>query len=193
MEALKERIKKDGKCLGEDVLKVDSFLNHQIDVALVRAIGEEFARIFAGQGVNKILTIEASGIPIAYATAAAMGNIPLVFAKKTAPSTMTDGFYSAEVKSFTKGTVSHVVVSEKYIGPEDKVLLIDDFLAHGEAAGGLLEICAKAGAECAGLGAVIEKKYQGGAERLRAKGLRVESLAVITSLKDGHIEFEQTR
>ena len=190
MEALVQRIIRDGKCLGEDILKVDSFLNHQIDVALVKAIGEEFARIFAGQDISKILTIEASGIPIAFATSEAMGNVPLVFAKKTAPSTMTDGFYTAEVKSFTKGTVSHVVVSKRYLSPKDRVLLIDDFLAHGEAARGLLEICIKAGAECVGLGAVIEKKYQGGAERLRAKGLRVESLAVITSLKDGQIEFE---
>ena len=190
MESLVQRIIRDGKCLGEDILKVDSFLNHQIDVTLVKAIGEEFARIFAGQDISKILTIEASGIPIAFATSEAMGNVPLVFAKKTAPSTMTDGFYTAEVKSFTKGTVSHVVVSKRYLSPKDRVLLIDDFLAHGEAARGLLEICIKAGAECVGLGAVIEKKYQGGAERLRAKGLRVESLAVITSLKDGQIEFE---
>ena len=193
MKLLEDRILKDGIVKEGNVLKVDSFLNHQMDIDLFNEMGKEWKRLFEKEDINKILTIEASGIPIAYATAAAMGNIPLVFAKKTAPSTMTDGFYSAEVRSFTKGTVSHVVVSEKYIGPEDKVLLIDDFLAHGEAAGGLLEICAKAGAECAGLGAVIEKKYQGGAERLRAKGLRVESLAVITSLKDGHIEFEQTR
>lgn len=190
MQLLKDRIIKDGKCIGTDILKVDSFLNHQIDVQLVAEIGMEFARLFKGLGINKILTIETSGIPMAFATARELGNVPLVFAKKTTPSTMTDGFYSAEVRSFTKGTVSHVVVSQKYLGPEDKVLLIDDFLAHGEAAGGLLEICRKAGAQCAGLGAVIEKKYQGGAERLRAKGLRVESLAVITSISDGKIEFE---
>ena len=190
MQYLKEKILRDGKCIGTDVLKVDSFLNHQIDVQLVAEIGMEFARRFSGLGINKILTIETSGIPMAFATARELGNVPLVFAKKTTPSTMTDGFYSAEVRSFTKGTVSHVIVSKKYLGPEDKVLLIDDFLAHGEAAGGLYEICRQAGAQCLGLGAVIEKKYQGGAEKLRNKGLRVESLAVITSLEDGKIEIE---
>ena len=190
MQFLKDRIIKDGKCIGTDILKVDSFLNHQIDVQLVAEIGMEFARLFKDLGVNKILTIETSGIPMAFATARELGNVPLVFAKKTTPSTMTDGFYSAEVRSFTKGTVNHVIVSQKYLSPGDTVLLIDDFLAHGEAAGGLLEICRKAGAQCVGLGAVIEKKYQGGAEKLRAKGLRVESLAVITSIADGKIEFE---
>ena len=191
MQLLKDRILKDGRCLGTDILKVDSFLNHQIDVELVAEMAREFARLFSGLGVNKILTIEASGIPIAYATAHAMGDLPLVFAKKTAPSTMVDGVYSAPVKSFTKGTVSNVIVSEKYLGPNDVVLLIDDFLAHGEAASGLYEICCKAGARCVGLGAAIEKKYQGGADKLREKGLKVESLAVIASLKDGNIEFDK--
>ena len=192
MKLLEDRILKDGRCLGRDILKVDSFLNHQIDVALVDAMGQEFARLFGGLGVSKILTIEASGIPIAYAAAHAMGDLPLVFAKKTAPSTMVDGFYSAPVKSFTKGTVSSVIVSTRYLGPDDVVLLIDDFLAHGEAASGLYEICRQAGAKCVGLGAVIEKKYQGGAEKLRKLGLRVESLAVIASLEDGKIEFDKT-
>ena len=190
MQALKDRILKDGRCLGEDVLKVDSFLNHQIDVELVAEMGRECARLFGGLGVNKILTIETSGIPMAYAAAHELGDLPLVFAKKTKPSTMTDGFYSADVRSFTKGTVSKVIVSKRYLGPDDVVLLIDDFLAHGEAAGGLYEICRQAGAKCVGLGAVIEKKYQGGADKLREKGLTVKSLAVITSLKDGKIEFE---
>ena len=191
MQALKDRILKDGRCLGTDVLKVDSFLNHQIDVALVAEMGREFARLFKDCGVNKILTIETSGIPMAYAAAREMGDLPLVFAKKTTPNTMVDGVYSAEVRSFTKGTVSHVIVNSLYLGPDDVVLLIDDFLAHGEAASGLYEICRKAGARCVGLGAVIEKKYQGGAEKLRKLGLRVESLAVIKSLSDGKIEFEQ--
>ena len=192
MKLLEDRILKDGRCLGRDILKVDSFLNHQIDVALVDAMGQEFARLFEGLGVNKILTIETSGIPIAYAAARAMGDLPLVFAKKTTPSTMVDGMYSAPVKSFTKGTVSNVIVSTRYLGPDDVVLLIDDFLAHGEAASGLYEICRQAGAKCVGLGAVIEKKYQGGAEKLRKLGLRVESLAVIASLEDGKIEFDKT-
>lgn len=192
MKLLEDRILKDGRCLGSDILKVDSFLNHQIDVALVAEMGREFARLFGGLGVSKILTIEASGIPIAYAAAHAMGDLPLVFAKKTAPSTMVDGFYSAPVKSFTKGTVSSVIVSKRYLSQQDVVLLIDDFLAHGEAASGLYEICRQAGAKCVGLGAAIEKKYQGGAEKLRKLGLRVESLAVIASLEDGKIEFDKT-
>ena len=192
MKLLEDRILKDGRCLGKDILKVDSFLNHQIDVALVDAMGQEFARLFEGLGVNKILTIETSGIPIAYAAARAMGDLPLVFAKKTTPSTMVDGMYSAPVKSFTKGTVSNVIVSTRYLGPDDVVLLIDDFLAHGEAASGLYEICRQAGAKCVGLGAAIEKKYQGGAEKLRKLGLRVESLAVIASLEDGKIEFDKS-
>ena len=190
MQELKDRILKDGRCLGTDILKVDSFLNHQIDVGLTARMGEEFARLFSGLGINKVLTIETSGIPAAYAAAHAMGDLPLVFAKKTSPSTMVDGVYSAPVKSFTKGTVSNVIVSRRYIGPGDVVLLIDDFLAHGEAASGLAEICRQAGAKCVGLGAVIEKKYQGGAEKLRKQGLKVESLAVITSLADGKIEFD---
>ena len=190
MEALKERILKDGKLLGTDILRVDSFLNHQIDVALVSDIGREFARIFEGCGVNKILTIESSGIPIAFATAHFMGDLPLIFAKKTIPSTMVNGYYSAAVKSFTKGTVSNVVVSASFLGKDDVVLLIDDFLAHGEAAGGLFQLCNQAGAKCVGLGAAIEKQYQGGSERLRAQGLRVESLAVIASIQDGKIIFD---
>ena len=132
MQELKDRIIKDGRCIGTDILKVDSFLNHQIDVELVANMGREFARLFKDCGVNKILTIEASGIPIAYATAHFMGDLPLVFAKKTTPSTMVDGVYSAEVRSFTMGTVSHVIVSEKYLGEGDTVLLIDDFLGESE-------------------------------------------------------------
>lgn len=191
MQILEERIVKDGRCIGSEILKVDSFLNHQIDVELVEQMGDEFARLFAGLGVNKILTIEASGLPIAYAAAKSMGNLPLVFAKKSLPSTMTDGQYGAEVKSFTKNKVYTAVVSRQYISSDDVILLIDDFLATGEAAMGLLEICRKAGAKCVGLGAAIEKEYQGGSERLRAQGLKVESLAVITSLKDGKITFKR--
>lgn len=189
MQVLKERILKDGRCVGDDILKVDSFLNHQIDTSLVDLIGLEFAERFSMSGATKILTIEASGIPVAYAAARAMGNLPLIFAKKSEPSTMTEASYVASIKSFTKGTVSDIRVSKEFISPDDKILLIDDFLAHGEAAAGLLIICRQAGAECVGLGVVIEKRYQGGSARLREMGLRVESLALISSLSGGKIEF----
>ena len=189
MKALKERIVADGVAIGTEIVKVDSFLNHQIDVALLDEIGQEFAKRFYGCEVTKILTVEASGIAVACMTARHMGSIPVVFAKKSSPSTMVDGFYSAEVKSFTKGTTSLVRVSQRFLGKGDKVLIIDDFLAHGEAALGLIEIVEKAGAELVGVGAVIEKQFQGGGTRLKGKGYRVESLAVIESIHDGNIKF----
>ena len=191
MRLLEEKIRRDGKCIGTEILKVDSFLNHQIDVALIEAIGREFAEKFKGMGINKILTIESSGLPIAYAAALSMGNLPLVFAKKSKPSTMTDAQYAAEVRSFTKNNVYCAVVSKEFLSENDTVLLIDDFLATGQAALGLLDICRQAGAKCVGLGAVIEKEHQGGSEKLRSEGLKVESLAVISSItKDGKIIFK---
>lgn len=189
MQMLIDRIIKDGQAIGTEIIKVDSFLNHQIDVNLVSEIGKEFASRFKGQNVNKILTIEASGIAIACAVAMHMGNLPVVFAKKTAPNTMTEGFYSAETMSFTKGTVSWVVVSQKYLAEGDRVLIIDDFLAHGEAAMGLATLAEKAKARVVGIGAVIEKAFQGGSSKLEKNGYRVESLAVIRSIEDGHIYF----
>lgn len=189
MKALKERIITDGVAIGTEIVKVDSFLNHQIDVELLDEIGREFASRFEGCGITKILTVEASGIAIACMAARNMGNIPVLFAKKTSPSTMTEEFYGAEVKSFTKGTTSVVRVSKKYLNKNDKVLILDDFLAHGEAAIGMAELVGQAGAELAGVGAVIEKQFQGGGKRLREKGYRVESLAVIESISDGKINF----
>ncbi len=190
MKLLEDRIKKDGTCIGTEIVKVDSFLNHQIDVALVRALGEEFARLFKDESPNKILTIEASGIPIAFAAAQALGDIPVVFAKKSAPSTMIEDAYTADVKSFTKGTVSTVRVAHQYLSKEDRVLIIDDFLASGEAGLGLAMLLEEAGAKCVGFGAAIEKEHQGGHARLEALGIRVESLAVISSIKDGEIVFK---
>lgn len=189
MDLLKDRIKKDGVAVGTEILKVDSFLNHQIDVVLLSQIAEEFRRIFSDCDVTKILTIEASGIPIACFTAVCFGNVPVVFAKKAAPNTMTEEFYGAEVKSFTKGTVSVARISKKYLRSEDRVLIIDDFLAHGEAAFGLASLVKQAGAELLGVGAVIEKQFQGGGKKLAEAGIRTESLAVIKSIKDGNIEF----
>lgn len=189
MDILKDRIVKDGVAIGTEILKVDSFLNHQIDVVLLDQIGAEFKRLFADCGVTKILTIEASGIPIACFAAVHFGNVPVVFAKKAAPNTMTEEFYGAEVKSFTKGTVSVARISKKYLTEEDNVLIVDDFLAHGEAAWGLASLVEQVGAKLAGVGAVIEKQFQGGGRKLAEAGVRVESLAVIKSIKDGNIEF----
>lgn len=191
MDILKERIIKDGVAIGTEILKVDSFLNHQIDVVLLDQIGAEFRRLFEGCGVTKILTIEASGIPIACFAAVHFGNVPVVFAKKATPSTMTEEFYGAEVKSFTKGTVSVARISRKYLNESDRVLIVDDFLAHGEAAFGLASLVRQSGAELVGVGAVIEKQFQGGGEKLTKAGIRVESLAVIKSIKDGNIEFSR--
>ena len=191
MKLLIDRIKKDGEGIGTEILKVDSFLNHQVDVELTDKVGEAFAEIFEDCGATKILTVEASGIPAAMATARAMGNLPMVFAKKAAPNTMKDGAYAAPVKSFTKGTLSTIRVSKKYLKPEDKILVIDDFLATGEAAIGLLDLVRQSGAKCVGFGAVVEKKWQGGAKRLEDLGYRVESLAIVKSINDNDIEFEE--
>lgn len=189
MKALKERIIADGVAIGTEIVKVDSFLNHQIDVALLDEIGKEFARRFEGCGVTKILTVEASGIAIACMAARHLGNVPVLFAKKTSPNTMTEDFYGAEVKSFTKRTTSVVRVSKKYLNRDDRILILDDFLAHGEAAVGMAELVEQAGAKLVAIGAVIEKQFQGGGMRLREKGYRVESLAVIESIRDGKINF----
>jgi xanthine phosphoribosyltransferase len=188
MKELEQRILKDGVGIGSDILKVDSFLNHQLDTGLIARMGEEFARLFAGCGANKILTVEASGIAIAFAAARAMGDIPVVFAKKALPSTMEDP-YVAKVHSFTKNTDKTIVVSKSYLSGGDRVLIIDDFLAYGSAGLGLVDIVRQAGAEVAGFGAAIEKSFQGGAEKLRALGITVHSLAVIASIEDGNIKF----
>ena len=190
MKILKDRIVADGVAIGTEIVKVDSFLNHQIDVELLDQIGQEFANRFHDCEVSKILTVEASGIAVACMAARYFGNIPVVFAKKTSPNTMLEGFYGAEVKSFTKGTTSVVRVSQQYLHEEDKILIIDDFLAHGEAALGLGDLVEQAGATLVGVGSVIEKEFQGGSSRLRASGIRVESLAVIQSIADGVITFK---
>ncbi|WP_027399540.1 xanthine phosphoribosyltransferase [Anaerovorax odorimutans] len=189
MQALKNRIIKDGVAIGTEILKVDSFLNHQIDVEFLSELGKEFKNRFKDKEINKILTVEASGIAIACMAAEYFGNPLVVFAKKTSPNTMTDEFYGAEVKSFTKGTTSIVRVSKKYIEKGDKILILDDFLAHGEAAMGMAELVEMGGAEVVGIGAVIEKQFQGGSKKLKEKGYQVESLAVIQSINDGIINF----
>ena len=183
MELLKQRIRRDGTVKGTDVLKVDSFLNHQMDVELFAEIGKEFLRRFEGCGVNKILTIEASGIGIACVTAQFF-HCPVIFAKKSQTKNIDGAVYSTKVESFTHGRVYDVIVSRKFLGPEDKVLIIDDFLANGAALEGLIDLVHQAGAQLAGAGIVIEKAFQPGGDRLRAKGIRVESLARIKSMNE---------
>ncbi|MBM6829502.1 xanthine phosphoribosyltransferase [Anaerotignum lactatifermentans] len=190
MELLKQRIIKDGTEIGTEVVKVDSFLNHQLDIGLFMALGKEIYRRFGHLGINKILTIEASGIGIAAVTAIYFDLVPVVFAKKTQPNTMTEEFYGAPVKSFTKGTVSIARVSKKYLNENDKVLIIDDFLAHGEAAMGLASLVEQAGGTVCGIAAIIEKEFQGGSKKLRDAGYLVDSLAVITKVEDGKIYFK---
>ena len=190
MKLLIDRIIKDGEGREGHIIKLDSFINHQMDMKLMDEIGKEFARRFEGLGINKILTIEASGIGIAVITSVHMGYIPVVFAKKSQPNTMTERYYGAEVKSFTKGTVSLAKVTKKYLQPGEKVLIIDDFMAYGEASRGLISLVQQAGGEVVGLGAVVEKAFQGGGQKLRDEGYKVESLAVISKIHDdGTLEF----
>ena len=191
MELLKQRIRQDGVVKGTDVLKVDSFLNHQMDVALFEEIGREFQRRFADCGVNKILTIEASGIGIACVTAQFF-HCPVIFAKKSQTKNIAGEVYTTKVESFTHGRVYDVIVAKQFLGPEDKVLIIDDFLANGAALEGLIDLVAQAGATLVGAGIVIEKAFQPGGARIRAKGVRVESLARIKSMSEEHgVEFEE--
>ena len=188
MRELEERIRRDGIVEDADVLKVDSFLNHQMDVALFAAMGREWARLFAGEGVNKILTIEASGIGIACVAARQFG-VPVVFAKKSRTKNIAGDVYQTEVPSFTHGGVSDVIVSRRFLGPEDRLLLIDDFLANGAALEGLLDLARQAGASVAGAGVAVEKAFQSGGARIRARGVRVEALARIKSMAPGRVEF----
>ena len=190
MKLLEEKILNTGKCIGDEILKVDMFLNHQIDVELLDQIGEEIKDIFKEQRPNKILTVEASGIAIAVAASRAMNYIPVVFAKKTKPSTMVDDSYTAEAMSFTKGVSSILRVSKDFLNKEDRVLIVDDFLAKGEAGMALCDIVKQAGATVVGFSAAIEKEYQGGADRLRSLGIKVQSLAVIKEMHGGKIQFK---
>lgn len=190
MKLLEEKIKKEGKYLGNDILKVDGFINHRLDVKLFCKMGEEWKRLYADCGVNKILTIEASGIGIA-CIAAQYFDCDVVFAKKSKSSNIGDDFYKASAYSFTHGSTNEIIVSKSYLSSKDRVLIIDDFLANGEALNALISICEKAGAEVVGCGVAVEKKYQGGGDRIRQKGIRVESLAMISSMANGEIEFAE--
>ncbi len=189
MKLLEERILSDGKVLPGGVLKVDNFLNHQIDTALLYEMAKEFHRLFGGEGVNKILTIEASGIAIAAVTGVVFG-CPMVFAKKSKTKNISEHVWSAEVESFTHGNKNTVLVSKEYLGAQDRVLIVDDFLATGAALVGLKTLCEQAGATVVGAGIAIEKLFQGGGDALRAGGMRVESLARIASMSDDGLRFD---
>ena len=181
MELLKQRIREQGQVRSSEVLKVDRFLNHQMDVTLFAEMGKEFHRLFSSSGVNKILTIEASGIGIACVAAQYFG-CPVVFAKKSRSSNLADDVYSAPVTSFTHGNTYQAIVSREYLGPEDRVLVIDDFLAMGEALRGLFSLVEQAGATLVGAGIAVEKAFQPGGQQLRAQGYRIESLARVKSM-----------
>lgn len=181
MKLLEERIKKDGIIKEGNVLKVDSFLNHQMDIDLFNEMGKEFKRLFADKPINKILTIEASGIGIACVVAQHFG-VPVVFAKKTQSINIDGEVYSTKIESFTHKKVYDVIVSKKYIGPEDHILIIDDFLANGCAMEGLIDLVQSAGATVEGIGIAIEKGQQKGGDMIRSKGLHLESLAIIEEM-----------
>ena len=190
MELLKQRILKDGHVKPGNILKVDSFLNHQMDIAFLNEIGKEFKRRFADRPVNKILTIEASGIAIACITAQYF-DVPVVFAKKAQSLNLDGEMLTTKVRSYTHNRVYDVILSKKFLGPEDHVLLIDDFLANGEALLGLINIVKDSGAVLEGAGIVIEKGFQPGGKRIREMGIRLESLAIIESMSDDSLTFRE--
>ena len=190
MKLLEERIRKDGTIWGTEVLKVDRFLNHQMDIGLINEIGKEFKRLYGDCGVNKILTIEASGIGIACITAQFF-NVPVIFAKKNKTKNIAGDVYTSKVESFTHGKVYDIIVSKEFLGPEDRVLLIDDFLANGSALQGLINLVRDAGATLVGAGICVEKAFQPGGDLIRSMGVRVESLARVKSMDEAtnSIEF----
>lgn len=191
MELLIEKIKNEGCVLSSSILKVDSFLNHQIDPHLMLEIGKEFAERFADFGITKILTIESSGIAPAVMAGLHL-QVPVVFARKRKSLTLVNDLITASVYSFTKEETNEISISNKYLSENDKVLIIDDFLANGQAALGLVEIAIKAKASVEGIGIVIEKGFQEGGRILRNKGYRVESLAILNSLENGIVSFEKS-
>ncbi|WP_308634613.1 xanthine phosphoribosyltransferase [Paenibacillus silvisoli] len=189
MEQLKERILREASILNQDVLKLDALLNHQVDPHLTQEMGKEFARLYAESPITKVITVESSGIPVAYATALALG-VPLVFARRKKTLIADPDAYCERVPSFTKGIVTDIMVSRQFLTSDDTVLFIDDIIANGDAARGLIKIIERSGAKLAGLGIVVEKSFQAGARTIREQGIRVESLVRIASLEGGKIRFE---
>ncbi len=192
MKLLHDKIMQEGKVLSSSVLKVDSFLNHQIDPQLMKEIGHEFANRFSDQIITKVLTIESSGIAPSVMLGLEIG-APVVFARKRKSLTLSDNLYSSKVHSFTKNETNDISVSRNFLNADDNVLIVDDFLANGEAVKGLLDIASQAGANVVGVGIVIEKGFQDGGKLLRQQGIRVESLAIVNSLEDGKVTFAEDR
>lgn len=192
MQLLEERIRKDGIIKEGNILKVDRFLNHQMDIRLFQEMGKEFKRLFANEEINKILTIEASGIGIACVVAQSF-DVPVVFAKKSKTKNIAGEVYSSRVESYTHGRIYDIIVSKEFLGPSDKVLLIDDFLANGKALEGLADLVEQAGATLVGAGIAIEKGFQVGGDIIRNKGIHLESLAIVESMdeKTGEITFRK--
>ena len=189
---MEQKILQEGKILPGGVLKVGSFLNQQVDINFMREIGDEIARLYKDQGVTKILTIESSGIPIAISAGFAM-NVPVVYAKKNKSSNVSGDVYTTPVKSFTHGDTNNVVVTKEYLSEDDHVLIVDDFLAHGSALTGLIDIVGQAGATLVGCVAAIEKGFQMGGDKLREQGYRVESLAIVDEMTDDGITFRKQK
>ncbi|MBO7703321.1 MAG: xanthine phosphoribosyltransferase [Solobacterium sp.] len=191
MKQLEEKILREGKVLRGEILKVDSFLNHQVDVAFAKEIGEEFFRLFQDKGVTKILTAEASGIIFGYTAAQAFGNLPLVFAKKKGAGNMSADQYTAKCYSYTRRNDYTLSVAKEYLSSADTVLIIDDFLANGAALSALVDIVRQSGASIAGCGVVIEKRFQHGRDRVEARGIKVISLACIERMEENGIVFAE--
>ncbi|WP_367342678.1 xanthine phosphoribosyltransferase [Limosilactobacillus sp.] len=192
MRELVDLIKKSGKVLPGNVLKVDSFLNHQVNPVLMQHCGEELARRFKDSGVTRVWTVESSGIAPALMTALALG-VPMIFARKHKSLTLTDDLYTADVYSYTKRVTNHISIAKRFVQSDDKILLVDDFLANGQAVSGMMEIAKQAGVQVVGAGIVIEKSFQPGGHNLRKAGVRVESLAKVKSLADGKVSFEEEK
>lgn len=189
MEVLRERVLNEGVVVSNQVLKLDSILNHQIDPSLIMSIGQKFAELYKDEGVTKVLTIESSGISIGFAAALELG-VPLVFARRKKTLTTDQDTFCERVPSFTKGIVTDIMISREFLKSSDRILLIDDIIANGDAVRGLIKIIDRSGAELSGLGIVIEKSFQAGARTLREQGFRVDSLVKIKSLDNGQILLE---
>lgn len=188
MELLEQKILKDGKIFQGNILKVDNFLNHQVDVELIDAMGKDFAEHFADAGITRVITLEVSGISMAYTAAKYLG-VPMVFAKKIESLTLSDDVYSSKVVSYTKNKEYSIRVDRRFLLPTDRVLIVDDFLAKGEALGGLIDLCEQAGATIAGVGIAIEKVFQGGGPKYREKGYHIYSQAMIDHFTEDSVIF----
>lgn len=189
MQLLKDKILNEGTVLPGNILKVDCFLNQQLDITLIQELGKEFAKRFEGVEINKILTVESSGIGIAAIVSQYFNNVPVVFGKKHKTSKIGDEFYATKIFSFTHNREYEVTIAKKFVTEEDNILIIDDFLANGEAVNGLMDIITQAGATLKGIGIAVEKGFQGGGDALREKGIKVESLAIVDSMTDTGITF----